>query len=502
MDKKQLGLYWGKEAFYFVEAARGQPETNVQVRFDTSLGPETGQKIPESLRFSALIQKAVRDGQFASKKVNLAVAAKDLIYRSFVIPFMQPAEVKNVVDFEVTKYIPISLEDLVYTFHAVPFTENEQKNLRILFVAVRKNVLEKQINILQQAGLEVENIEPASVSLARLLQKNGQIPHNDCTAILEFEKDGGQIVIVEKDIVQFVREFQTPFEQDGGEAVNTKLFNELRVSVNFHQRQNAQSQINRIVVLSATELTALSKGLAEEFKAHGSAHAVSKILKTGSVSEPGFLAACGAAIRDKAVSTRNFDLSAKPPQSLEYLETLKNYKILAGVVLLSIFAVAGTVSIINWRNADDKKRFAQLKGNQGIFESSTAVKIDELKTGIAGKLAQYKDVRAKSDVGFYLQRVPDLLPPGAWLSSLNIEYYDAVVNSDAGPKKTSHLSLTLDGYIYLPNTTEQFRQVNNFVTTLKKTEDFTKSFRDIDLAAVKQDTIGNHQVTYFKITCK
>ena len=160
---------------------------------------------------------------------------------------MQPAEVKNVVDFEVTKYIPISLEDLVYTFHAVPFTENEQKNLRILFVAVRKNVLEKQINILQQAGLEVENIEPASVSLARLLQKNGQIPHNDCTAILEFEKDGGQIVIVEKILFSLSGNL-TRLSATAGRR-STKLFNELRVrSLSSAERQ---SQINRIVVLSA-----------------------------------------------------------------------------------------------------------------------------------------------------------------------------------------------------------------------------------------------------------
>ena len=67
------------------------------------------QDIPEGLKLTALIQKALQEHKITTKNINLALPAKDLIFRSFTIPWMQAHEVNNVVEFEAIKYIPIKL---------------------------------------------------------------------------------------------------------------------------------------------------------------------------------------------------------------------------------------------------------------------------------------------------------------------------------------------------------------------------------------------------------
>ncbi len=505
-DKSQLGVYWGKEAFCIAESLKGQPDKVAYVRFDTAIPGDQGQKIPDTLRLTALLQQILREKKILSKKANLTLSAKDVIYRSFVIPFMQPGEVKNVVDFEATKYIPIKLEDLVYTYHAIPFTEGDQKNLRILFVAARKTVLERYTNILQQAGLETEFIEPASVSLVRFLQKQGHIPRQHATGIIEIESEGGRITVTDKDVIQFVREFQSSIEGGGTPAENTKFFNDIRVSFNFYQRQNPQGKLDRITLLAEKDLSALSAGLTQDFKIPASALTIQKIIKGTPTGDLGLLSACGAALREKAVSSKNFDLTVKS-RSNQLQEpggvfANWNLKVLGFSLGLSIAAVYGMTVLTTHLTKSVKDKSAELKKELGIYESSTQEQITQLRDGVLSKTNQYKDARIKSDITFFLKKVPHLLPKGTWLNNLSVEYYEGAENTANGLHRVSKVSIGMEGYAYLPNSNERIRLVNNLINKIKKDPDFVKLFENIVLTNVKNDTFNNYPVTYFRITCK
>lgn len=507
-EKSQLGLFWGKDSFYLAETAKGLPDKIIHIRFDAPVPGDQGQKIPETLRLTALLQQAIREKKIISKKVNISLSAKDVIYRSFVIPFMQPNEVKNVVDFEATKYIPIKLDELAYTYHAIPFTDGEQKSLRILFVAARKSILERYCGILQQSGLETEFIEPASVSLLRLLQKQGHVPRQQATAVIEVENDGGgRITVIDKDIIQFVREFQSPVEGIGIPSENAKFFNDIRVSFNFYQRQNAQAKLDRLIILANSDFTALANGLGQEFKAPAAALTIQKIIKDQQ-ADMAALNASGASIREKVVSSKNFDLSMKSTRTGKNVGEPGgvfadwNFKALGFSLGLSVALIYGTSFLTKTLITGAKNTAAKLEKQLGIYASSDPANLTELQTGIVTKLNQYKDVRIKSDITYYLKKIPNMLTKGAWLSSFSIEYYDTMENTDTGPRKVSKVALGLDGYVYLPNTNEQIRQVNAFAAKLKSDESLAKLFNEIVLANVKQEMSNNYPTTYFRITCK
>ncbi len=504
LDKKQLGIYWGQNTFCFVEAKGNDIGTVAIVPLNANLDVDSSQPIPEELKFTAVIQKTIREQKITAAKVNLSLPDKEIIFRSFVIPWMQPNEVKNVVDFEATKYIPIKLEDLSYTYHPVLITEKNQKNFRILFVAARKENLEKYTNAIAQTGLQIDHVEPASVSLCRFLLKQGHISHNQSTGILVLDSNG-KIVIVDQDVVQFVREFQLPEEGAGSVEFNIKLLNDIRVSFNYYTRQNPGGKIAKIIILSVVDLGEFTQEISKELGIPAKQVVTTKILKSQNITDMGLLNACGIAVRDKKFSTKNFDLSVKSikiqrgegPAEQEGAD----YKILgmvaaacAGIFFLAITLTKGMVT-------GYQRRLVDLKTQLGHYESSDAAKIDEMRVAAENQLNSYKDIRFKSDLCFYLAKIPNLLLNGTWLRNFEISYYDAA--SKDNPQRTvSRLSIILEGFVYRENINEQFRVVNNLVSSLKNTTEFASTFDSVDLVVVRQESLNNVSVTYFKIACK
>ena len=94
---------------------------------------------------------------------------KEIILRSFVIPFLKPDEVENVIKFEAKKYMPFEIQDLSFVFHTIPILENQTKRLLVIFFAVRKEVLARYERICKQANVPIVYSEPYMVSLTKAL---------------------------------------------------------------------------------------------------------------------------------------------------------------------------------------------------------------------------------------------------------------------------------------------------------------------------------------------
>ena len=80
---------------------------------------------------------------------------KEIILRSFVIPFVKQEDIQNAIKFEAKKYLPIDIQDLTFVFYTIPFTENKVKRLQIIFFAVRKEFLARYESIFKQVKLKV-----------------------------------------------------------------------------------------------------------------------------------------------------------------------------------------------------------------------------------------------------------------------------------------------------------------------------------------------------------
>ena len=140
------------------------------------------------------------------------------------------------------------MDELSYAYHAMTITEGGTKRLRIIFVAVKRDVLENYIGILSQIGIDTNIVEPAPISLIRSLLLKNLIREEDSLAIIEKGNDTGRIMVIEHGVPQFVREFQLSSGTRGAEPtdVSVRLLTEAKISLDYFRRQDNQLRIKEI----------------------------------------------------------------------------------------------------------------------------------------------------------------------------------------------------------------------------------------------------------------
>lgn len=525
-ETKQIGVFWGNDALYLAESEAEAPQRMVHVPFK-AITKETikdGPLSPGGMELIADLQSALRRQKIAASAVNLSLPARDIIFRSFVIPWMQAHEVSSAVEFEAGKYLPFPLEELSFSFHPVTFTENNAKRIRIIFAAIKNDTLENYIKILGEASLNVSAIEPAASSLIRVLSLKNLLPEGRTIALIEKE-EVGRIIIIDEGVPQFVREFHLSAgadeqAQEGDEAEVKKLTKEVRISLDYFSRRNEQLRVRQILLLTSSLPGEwpqnLEKNLAMPVAAIDGQSVLGEVSRMGI----GILHAYGASIIPSQERTLYFDLSRKRaestrPPSRPLPKKPVDYKALIKTALVCVSLMIVSLAASGLWTQRLKREINSLKQKVGSYQDADISAIEQKEMGLAAKLSRFKNTRTRSDIASFLLLIPGLLPEGTWLQNLDIVYDDSAAFAEtpasparkAGPARTGAgggapaLTVAIEGYAYSQNKNEQFRLVNTLLRNLKDSEEFSAFFQDIDLETTNARQLGEYPVTAFKIVC-
>ncbi|MCK5505056.1 MAG: pilus assembly protein PilM, partial [Thermodesulfovibrionia bacterium] len=522
-DEKKLGVYWGSDALFFAETQETTSTNIFQIPFSEAV-IETLKDGPASIGGMELgsdIQRILREQDLLDSPVNLSLPAKDIIFRSFVIPWMEEHEIKSVVEFEASKYIPFSLEKLSFSFYPISFTENNIKRLRIIFVAIKSDTLSSYIKILEGASLHINLSEPAPSSLIRALslKLKSMIPKDQTIAFIEKE-DVGRITVVNNDIPQFVREFHLSTmsaynqEEEKLEDSIKKLTGEVRISLDYFNRKNEQLQVTQAILLSASNPEELSQTL--EKNLHISIIPIDdqSILGDPSKKELGYLNAYGASIISAVESPLYFNLSKQssrvsseikvpvPKKPLDYKSIIKTALICTPLIIGSIVASGFAKQNLT----KDIREFGQKLGR---FQDADVSMIEQKEKDLKDSLTYFRNIRMDSNAASFLLLIPNLLPEGTWIRNLDITYDDSatfdlpddmvqtVSRRPTRAKTTKEmptLLIMIEGYAYSENRNQQFRLVNRLLRNLKDNKEFSRFFSDIDVETTKAQKLNDFSV--------
>lgn len=513
--KKQLGIFFGKKALSIVETNNQVPERFVSASHGMfEREPGTGQDLPDDVALTAIIQKSLREQKISSTEINLSLPTRDVIFRSFVIPWMQPSELRGVVEFEARKYIPFKLEELSYTHHAVTFEDKGNRKLRILFAAVRNDILEKYVQILTQAGLDVIFSEPAPMSLIRALMFRNQIPPNQRVAIVQANEREGRIIIVNEGLPHFIREFQflpstTPTSDIEPGVLNMRLFNEIRNSLSYYSRQYDQERIDGIITLSVDDSKDQFENLGKEMGIPTVSLSSNSILGTSSVVDIDLLNGFGIGLRSTVSLPADFNLSAKPLKGFHFSPESIDVRSLIKTALVGVFIIALTFILASGAAKEQKRKIALLEEKQQQFQGLTLQDIEQKNKEIMEKLVSYKKIPSQSSAAHFLSAIPNVLPQGTWLETLQITYSDDTFPKEKSlfqdknqPQWQPKATLNLDGYVYQEDVNQQIRLINALVADLKNNQNFAPFFESIELVSAQTQTLDGYVVTHFRIACK
>ncbi len=523
---KNVGLFWGINAFSIVETQQDVPQKAFRVPFSPSAEADHVSPAPndDDFRFIAPLKEALKANNIKAADVNLVLPSKDIVIRSFVIPFLKASEVRSVVEFEIKKYIPFHIKDLSFSFHAATFTEDKIKRMRVHFVAVRKEILERYKNVLQQVGLNVVYSEPAPMCLVRVLLQKKIIKSDQKVAIINTDFNDAGIIVVDKGIVQFVRDFQlqnptlnvAPLDL---EMLRKKLLNEIKISLDFYIRQFRSEKIEELYALSFASDQDLSATLQKELEISTKKVNLQPWAKSLIPLESGMLCAHGINLRGIS-KTVEFNLSGVmpvPTTTSKIQEKIPEEYIPAIRVAVVCAALLAVVFVLTkMETAQFKKRYEAIVDVQGAF---VEMKPDEIKARITEnqkKLKDYKIAYQPTEMAFLLTHISKLLPSGMWLTTIEAQYVKEkekpvgsnqvqappVVSEDGASSPDRAILFTINGFAYTEDPNEQFKMVYALVNALKSDATLKKYAKNINLAGIQSQQSGDSVVTAFKVQVK
>ncbi|MFA5795134.1 MAG: type IV pilus assembly protein PilM [Candidatus Brocadiia bacterium] len=93
-----------------------------------------------------------------TRKVVTAVSGKSVVVRYITMPKMSDEELRSAIKYEASKYIPFEIEEVMIDCAPLPpledeKPEHEEKEMRVLLVAVKKQTIEDHISIIEQTRL-------------------------------------------------------------------------------------------------------------------------------------------------------------------------------------------------------------------------------------------------------------------------------------------------------------------------------------------------------------
>ncbi len=466
----------------------------------------------EDVALAQAMKKAFTKAAIQRRPVTLSVPENESMVRYFEMPLLPKKEWKTSVRFEAQKYVPFDLRELA-TDYKISIDKRNSK-MRIMFFAMRKEVLESRLEAIRGAGFNVRSVEPSSVSMMRCFYPDK--PRNDVPvqAYVDPKNDGTvNIVIGKPNLMLMARHcVVTRFSetQEKTRPIPEAILPDLQLSFNYFYKNFKDQKVISIVVAGeeggpdAATWTKLAKS---EFEILGNVK--NPILKYGISGDyhPEVATAAGAAISgfssnvnwkinlvEPAERKKKAAVSGLSSVSTFDKETVQKYVLTEAAVFIVLF---GILQFATQSHLSSKQKAinAIQRGYSDQMAAFAALPVPELemKRNELQKKKTYLDDLIKNRIycTTKLTEVAKLVPRSVQLERL--------VYSDMDNKEQPNvLFVELQGSV-LGRGEQGFLEVDKFLNSMSQDADFMKGLEALRVASIKKTTEGPAAGTDFEI---
>jgi Tfp pilus assembly PilM family ATPase len=481
------------------------PKDKAEISGSFQVGAAESKKASgEEINLIAAVQRALREAGIITEDVYTSLPGKDVMVRIFEMPRIPKSEWETAIKFESRKYIPFKPEDIIYDFQVIEDKVKENK-LKVLFVASKKETVERQVSLLRQAGLRVLDMEMAPFSLMRIFQVSGWLNRAVINVIVDLDLGNtGNINIVKDGLSLFCRDISIYSLAFGGSSdkkvLLDNLVDEIHSSFNyFRGHLPADVSVGKVVLcgegIQDEWVEPLGKELGVPVEKRDPLVALGA--KSGGFSSPvGLSIAAGAAL--KAGISSGHDVSLHKEEKVLFKRKGDFLKIalvnsVAAILLLAIFYSFITKGVSSAREELDRAK-RELSGASATYADFAPADLQFLKSRLEQKLSAFK---GKIDERIYLTVKLDILarslPDGVWLKEIFFEETETA-------KGSSKREFLIKGSAFKQDK-EGIELVNEFYSNLKQNELFLRGFGEVKLTSISRDQVGDFKVTNFELLC-
>ena len=121
-------------------------------------------------QMASIVKEAISGFALPVKSVNVSVSGQSVIMRVIEMPTLAPHELAQALPFEAQRYLPFNIQDVV--LDGTILGPAEGKKLHVLIVACKRDLLERRLAWVTEAGFE-----PAVIDVDALALANAWIEH-------------------------------------------------------------------------------------------------------------------------------------------------------------------------------------------------------------------------------------------------------------------------------------------------------------------------------------
>lgn len=209
-----VGLDMGTTSFRVVELkpTSGKPLLTHMGSIQVPPGVIVEGEIADPALASQALSQLWKETGLRDKQLTVGISNQKVIVRLVELPYMDEQELRGALQYQAQEYIAIPMDEAILDFQIVgEFTTAEEEHMmEVLLVAAQKDMVQKFVETIQQAGLEPEVIDVSSFALLRSLGETAPLileEGKEAEAVVLMNISAGitNIVVVEEGIPRFSR---------------------------------------------------------------------------------------------------------------------------------------------------------------------------------------------------------------------------------------------------------------------------------------------------------
>lgn len=469
--ENHLGIYISPKEICISQVKLGKdskPDPEHLVKFPTGFPVKEGMLRPLSLNSEFFSEKAswITPFKQAVKKVNwgstsvvVTLSPQFAILRYFVMPAVDRRFWSKSIPLESKKYIPVSFEEVVYDFNAVP--ADNGKKLGVLFGLTQRKSVEFISETLKASGLTLSAVETTPISMERAFGLLDRREH-DSKGYIHFSENSTFLLFSHGGCPVLYRETET----ESGGAMGDRKRLDIKGAVQFVDRYVGGKDYKGIM---------LSGEGADGWKQIAEKEAAPIPVQTWEASklcglkdnDATSLLSVAAALRGRTPGPALPDISGISTAAnleKEVQSYVWNITILLGslLLLLSLFAQV-RLSMAGSRIASLKAKVMNVPELDGLEPETIQSRIKGMQTSVLildGLVSEADPFAPK------LAAIADLMPPDLWLTTLNYTNPFALSEIQSGARE-----IIIAGETFLRGEIKG-RMVDAFAKSVKASPEF------------------------------
>jgi type IV pilus assembly protein PilM len=163
--------------------------------------------IMDSGAIADAIRNLVTNLKVKVKDVVTSVSGHSVIIKKINLPVMTDDELAESIQWEAEQFIPFDINDVNIDFQIMTGADSEdQGQMEVLLVAVKKDMINDYVTLLNQVGLNPVVVDVDSFAIENMFEVNYQIEEGEVTALINIGASIMNINILKSGVPAFTRD--------------------------------------------------------------------------------------------------------------------------------------------------------------------------------------------------------------------------------------------------------------------------------------------------------